>query len=221
MSAAASFGKIAKKGDDDPSATLTTETSPHYLYFTMDAVPDGDTRYKLLPPIRNKTNCNLLWELLKVKCIDLISSHHASVPTHLKFLDAGSFKRAVSGINGIGCSLSAVWTKLRMPAVDSEAVRERYIVRLAKWMSHAPARLLGIANKRGSIERGKFADIVVWQPNVPFDVDRRWTKFPELNPYRGKRMYGHIQCVFVRGQLAFEEGEVRSVGRLCMRSELV
>ncbi|MGI8591866.1 MAG: allantoinase AllB, partial [Nakamurella sp.] len=43
---------------------ITVETCPHYLVFDAEGVPDGDTRYKCCPPIRDAENRELLWQAL-------------------------------------------------------------------------------------------------------------------------------------------------------------
>jgi len=219
MSSASAVNEVRAFRTSYPHLDVTIETCPHYLFFTSEEIAPGETRLKAYPPIRNKTNCNLLWELLKVNSIDVIASGHAALSPDMKFLDTGSFKRALSGVNGIGYGLQAVWTKLRMPSIDSQQVRERYIVRLADWLSLNPARVLGISSQRGSIERGKSADFVVWQPDEFASFPQ--AKYPELTPYQNKTLYGRIACVYIRGLLAYDQGASFSVGKKCLKSEFV
>lgn len=212
VSSAAAVNKVLQFKQTGLSDSATVETCPHYLFFATDDIADGDTRLKTYPPIRNRSNCNLLWELLKVKAVEVLSSHHISIAQELKFVETGLFKKALSGINGLGYGLQAVWTKLRMPAVHSPSVREHYIVRLAKWMSLNPARLIGTSHVRGSIEKGKLADLVIWYPHEAFLA-------PEDSPYRGKRLYGRVKEVYLRGQKAYSEGALQAVGRTVTRSD--
>jgi len=107
LSSAAAVNKIRQNKSTNDS-TVTCDTCPHYMSFSDKDIQDGDTRFKDYPPIRNQANCNLLWELLKLKGIDIISSHHASIPSEYKNLDNGSFRKAVSGINGLGFSMQIV-----------------------------------------------------------------------------------------------------------------
>lgn len=50
---------------------LTAETCPHYLNFAHEEIPDGDTRFKCAPPIREAENRERLWEALMVRCAAL------------------------------------------------------------------------------------------------------------------------------------------------------
>lgn len=44
--------KEAKQRGD----SITVETCPHYLAFAAEDIPDGDTRFKCAPPIRDAAN---------------------------------------------------------------------------------------------------------------------------------------------------------------------
>lgn len=46
--------------------SITVETCPHYLAFSAEEIPDGDTRFKCAPPIREAANKEKLWEALMV-----------------------------------------------------------------------------------------------------------------------------------------------------------
>ena len=175
---------------------VTCEIPAAHLYFNSDSVPNGDTRFKNVPPIRNRGNFNLLWDLLKFKGIDLISSQHANIdPVHKP---VGNFQQALNGIASIGCSLQAVWTILNIPITRKELL-EHYIVRLAKWMSLHPAKVLGVDKERGTIEAGKIADLVVWDPWERSKADQQQIKYK--SPFVGQDFLGVIKCVYVKGKL--------------------
>jgi len=199
--------------------TITVETSPSYLFFTALTVPDGDTRLKSSPPIRNKQNCNLLWDLLKLSKIDILASHHQPIAPQFKYLDLGNFKKAVPGIASLGLALQAVWTRLRAPMVQSQS-SDSYIMRLAKWMAGNPAALVGVAAERGSIAVGKWADLVVWEPETLIKVEGRG-KFPAMCPYQGAKLRGKVVKVYVRGSLAFDNGSFYPVGSLQTRAHIL
>ena len=205
VSAATAINRILRK----PLPDVTVETCPHLLCFSMEEVQPGEVQLKSWPPVRNKTNCNLLWELLKVNGITMLASQHSCIPPAFK---PASFAKALSGVSGLGYSLQAVWTKLRMPAVHSQQMQDKYLVRLAKWMSLYPAKLLGVVQKRGSIEKGKWADLLVWQPFEKSTQGR--PKYPQTCPYSGKELYGRVHSVYVRGRLAYHAGQAFPVGSL-------
>jgi dihydroorotase-like cyclic amidohydrolase len=179
------------------------------------SIGESDTRFKSHPPIRNQANTNLLWDLLKLKGIDVISSGHASVHPNFK-LTKGDFQKAANGLPCIGFSLLAVWTTLNGPA-SSYSHLDHYIVRLAKWLSLYPAEVLNIASTRGSISKGKFADLVIWNPFEKQTISQDFSPFPECSPFIGSELYGKIFQVYLRGNLAYDQGRLKQRGRVVYR----
>ena len=207
LSSANAVNHIRKFKEDWPDIVVTCETCPHYLYWASDHIPNGATYLKATPPLRNRTNKQLLWELLKVKAVDMLSSHHS--PIHPDFKPSGSFRKALGGITGLGFSLQAVWTRL-MEESATEEEQEHYLVRLAKWTAAAPAKMLGLKN-RGGIEKGKLADLVLWAPREICTQDSL-SQFPELNPYCSEPLFGRVHRVYLRGTVAFSAGRCFPVG---------
>jgi len=150
---------------------LTVETCPHYLTFDAEHIPDGATEYKCCPPIRDERNREALWDALLAGTIDLVASDHSPATRELKLGADGDFGRAWGGISGLAVSLSAVWTGARARGIGLESV--------SAWLSAAPARLAGLADK-GVIRQGAAADLVAFAP------ERSYTVRAEQLPYRNK-----------------------------------
>lgn len=192
------------------SKILTCETTINHLYFTHTMITSKQTLYKTQPPIKNHTNCNFLWELLKLNVIDSISSFHTCIDSTYKFKPYKNFKRALNGINCLGFSLPAIWTKLRFP-VTSDSLLDSYIVRLSKWFSLNPAKIIGIDKHRGSIEKHKLADLIIWDP---YEVSENFPiSCPETAVFKDLRLSGRISRVYVRGSLVFDEGDFLPLGK--------
>jgi len=203
-------GAVNKAFSKRNEVKVTCETAPHYLYFSMEEVETGDTRFKTFPPIRNKANSALLLELLKLEAIDILASHHISVPHSIKLPSSHSFRQALNGINGLGFSLSAVWSILK-PHISTHF--QHYFIRLSKWMSLAPAKLLGIDHIKGEIKVGLHADLVLWDPFESFEAKSR-SKHGKMSPYDKKEMYGKVKAVYVRGKLAWSETQACARGTI-------
>lgn len=180
---------------------VTTETCPHYLYFTAVEIPDGDTRFKCAPPIRERENKEKLWDALKNGVLDFIVSDHSPSPPSMKFLDTGDFQRAWGGIASLQFGLSIVWTEARK--------RGFKVSDLARWMSHNPAKFVGLENHKGAIAPGHDADFVVWNPNQSFIVQPSTTFHRhKITPYEGKELFGAVVATFLRGDKVFDGGEI-------------
>ena len=180
---------------------VTCETCPHFLLFTDQAIGQGDTRFKNYPPVCDKTNCNFLWELLKVNSIDVVCSQHIPVPERYKF--GCNFRKAVNGINGLGFTLQTLWTVLKKPYTQLGRF-EHYIVRIAKWTALMPAKVLSLSD-RGAIAKGYQADLVIWDPFREVTIEKTFSSQPYQCPYVGLKLFGQILKVFVRGHLVFTQ----------------
>lgn len=194
---------------------VTCETCPHFLYFTDQSIKDGDTRLKCFPPIRNKSNCNFLWELVTMNSVDTICSQHIPIPQPYK---SPNFRTALPGVNGLGYTLQVLWTLLKRPFTDLGSF-EHYLIRLARWTAFNPAKILDIPN-RGSIEKGFRADLVIWSPLEQVTVRETYSAQTSQCAYLNTSLYGKIEKVLIRGQLAFSNGTFYPIGRVIRRGDL-
>jgi dihydroorotase-like cyclic amidohydrolase len=113
ISSVTAVNELLKVKETIPNISI--ETCGIYLCFTDRDIPDGYTLLKAYPPIRNTSNCNFLWDCLKLRTINIVSSGHVSSDPSLKFLEEGSFKKAVSGVNALGHSMQSFWTRVKTP----------------------------------------------------------------------------------------------------------
>ena len=51
--------------------SISVETCPHYLAFSSEEIPNGDTRFKCSPPIRDASNKEKLWEAVSVRILSI------------------------------------------------------------------------------------------------------------------------------------------------------
>lgn len=84
---------------------LSVETCHHYLSLAAEDIPDAHTEFKCCPPIREKSNQDILWEALLNKDIDLIVSDHSPATPGVKCLTygktRGDFIKAAGGISSL------------------------------------------------------------------------------------------------------------------------
>lgn len=183
---------------------LTVETCPHYLYFAAEEIPDGDTRYKCAPPIREQRNREQLWRALAEGVIDFIVSDHSPCPLPMKLLDRGDFLRAWGGISSLQFTLPIVWTEARR--------RGHHLHDIARWMCTNPAALVGLQQRKGKIARGFDADIVVWEPEAEFTVSHSMSFHKHKDtPYERRTLAGMVMRTYVRGHIVFDRGTFSSV----------
>ncbi|KAL3683365.1 hypothetical protein R1sor_001387 [Riccia sorocarpa] len=179
---------------------VSVETCPHYLAFASEEIPQGDTRFKCSPPIRDSSNRDKLWEALKRGSVDMLSSDHSPAPPEMKEIDSGDFLKAWGGISGLQFSLPVTWTAGKSHRVT--------LAQMARWWSSNPAKLANL-DRKGSIQFGKDADLVVWDPEQSYVVDDNYSIYHKhkVTPYAGWTLSGKIITTFVRGQQVYKEGE--------------
>lgn len=171
---------------------ITVETCPHYLTLTAEEIPDGATQFKCCPPIRDAANQDLLWQGLAEGVIDCVVSDHSPCTPDLKRFDTGDFGEAWGGVAGLQLGLPAMWTAARQRGVP--------LTDVVRWMSSAPAALVGLTEK-GAIEVGRDADLCVLAPDEEFTVDA--AKLFHRNPvsaYHGRTLTGLVRRTWSRGR---------------------
>jgi allantoinase len=179
---------------------ITAETCPHYLTFASEEIPDGATQFKCCPPIREHENREQLWSALDSGTIDMIVSDHSPCPPEMKLPETGDFLAAWGGISSL---------QLRLPAVWTEASRRGHSVAdLARWLCSAPAKLVGLENRKGMIAAGCDADLIIWNPAQQFKVTGTALHHRhKLTPYEGRTLNGVIEKTFLRGRKIYDGGE--------------
>jgi allantoinase len=186
---------------------VTAETCPHFLHLnaeTIDANPNGPTLCKSAPAIRSAANREQLWQALIDGTLDLIATDHSPCPPHMKRLKdnqigndaAGRFDLAWGGIPSLSTALSVLWTECTR--------RELTLSQLSHWTSAAPAKLAGLRTHIGSIEPGKQANLIAFDPDAIFTLTEDMLHYRhKISPYLGETLRGRVHTTYLRGQPVF------------------
>lgn len=154
--------KAQKKG-----LPVFAETCPHYLLFSDEVYkrPDEEVlRFIMSPPIRGEADRCRLWEGISDKIIDVISTDHC--PFNLrgqKDIGIRDFTRIPNGTGSIENRLSLIFTY----GVLQKRITPEHWVGL---VSAAPARIFGMSARKGSIDEGKDADLIIWNPDYTREI---------------------------------------------------
>ena len=183
----------------DERVPLTAETTPHYLFFDAESVPDGATEFKCAPPIREHANRERLWKGLD-DLIAIVSDHSPCLP---ELKRAPDIEHAWGGIASLQFALPIVWTEAKRRGVPLSAIAQR--------MSRGPAELAGLGARKGRLAPGYDADIVVWDPNAAFVVAPDIVQHRhKVTPYLGRTLSGVVKTTYLRGQKVWDDG--RAIG---------
>ena len=175
--------------------SVSGEVCPHHFTLTSDDIVEGDTNYKMNPPLRTKEDRQALLEGLKNDVFDVISTDHAP---HTMVEKGVSMKSAPFGIVGLETSVSLTITEL----VDKGWITP---MQMAEKMSYNPAKILHLANK-GSLKPGKDADVVVIDPKESYVIDvKDFVSKGKNTPFQGKKVNGKVKVTICGGRVVYED----------------
>lgn len=193
------------------------ETCPQYLFFTEENLcqPDG-AKFVCSPPVRSKADNAALWQGLEDGTIQVLATDHCpfffngqqaidyegeKVAIPGKELGKGDFTKIPNGLPGLGDRLPVFWTH---GVVAGRISVERFV----ELTSTNPAKIFGLYPKKGCLQVGSDADIVIWDPNlkVKYGVSVAQHR-TDYNLYEGWNLEGMPDLVMQRGDILVEDGE--------------
>lgn len=202
----------------NPALPFYVDTSIPYVFFNMDMIKNGQTKFKASPPIREKAEQKLIIKSLRKGVFDTVSSFHLQTPMSYKNIERGNFRRAFEGISCLGFNLPSVWTRLYLNErkifkdkknnfVELEKNLNKTFKMLIRTMSKRPAEIFKINHQKGDLLPGKDADILIWNPFVVKKIEREdiLLKQPKLFVFRGYKVYGEVVATFLRGDIVFQK----------------
>lgn len=175
----------------DAGLNVTAGTSIHHLALNALDVADYRTFFKLKPPLRDEDDRLAVVEALASGLIDVVCSMHTPQDEESK---RRPFEEAASGAVGLETLLPAA---LRL-------VHGGYITLPALWraLSLNPARRMGMQS--GRLARGAPADLVLFDPDAPFVLDRFALRSKSKNtPFDDARLQGKVRGTWVAGTRVF------------------
>lgn len=172
---------------------VTGEVCAHHFTLSSEDILSDDGNYKMNPPLRSKEDVEALKEGLRLDIMDVIATDHAP---HSAKEKEGSMKKSAFGIVGLETSASLVYSELVEPGVLT-------VMQMAEKMSYNPAKILGLENK-GSISEGKEADIVIFNPEAEYVIDKNTFFSKGKNtPFHGRRVRGEVAYTMVAGKIVY------------------
>jgi dihydroorotase len=176
----------------DAGLMVTAAASINHLTLNEIDVGSYRTFCKLAPPLRAEADRVALVEALASGLIDAVMSDHDPQDVETKRLP---FEEAAPGAIGIETMLAA---SLRLVHNGDIALPV-----LLKAVSTRPAELLGLPG--GSLRPGSPADVVVFDPDAPWVLDRADLKSKCKNtPFDEARLQGRVTRTIVAGRTVYE-----------------
>ena len=173
-------------------AQITCETAPHYFSLTDKACEGFCTNAKMNPPLRDAEDVAAVIEGLMDGTIDAIATDHA--PHHRDEKEV-EFDKALNGIVGLETSLPLGITHLVRPG-------KLTLSQLIEKMSTVPAKIIGI--DRGSLQQGKIADLVLFDPEEKYVIHGDdFASKGRNTPFDGHEVYGKVLMTISEGKVVY------------------
>ncbi len=178
------------------------ESCPHYLTLTCEEMKRQGGKTKIAPPLREQHDLDAVWQAVSDGTVQVIGSDHAPWPLDNKSLPAEKFSEIFFGAPTI---------ETMLPIMYSEGVAKGRIglPRLVELLCENPARIFGLAPRKGAIAVGADADLVLFDPNVEWKVEtKEMHSLAGYNPYEGWSVRGKPMATIIRGQFVMKDGQL-------------
>jgi dihydroorotase len=170
---------------------VTAGVSIHHLTLNELDVGDYRTFFKVKPPLRSEEDRLAMVQAVADGLIDIICSMHTPQDEESKRLP---FEEAAAGAVALETFLPAAMRLYHAGAMT--------LPQLFRAMALNPANRLNLP--QGRLTVGAPADLVLFDPNAPFLLDRSKLHSKSKNtPFDGQRMEGKVRATFVAGQQVF------------------
>jgi dihydropyrimidinase len=175
------------------------ETCPQYLTMTDAKLQKLGPLAKIGPPLRGEKDRLALWKAIQKGLIDVVASDHA--PKVKKMEDP--FFEAPYGSPQSETMLTVAYDE----GVNKIGIRPNKLVQL---LSENPAKIFGLYPKKGTIQKGSDADLVIFDPKVSYTIkhENQHSGAP-YTLYEGRKCLGKPVLTMQRGKVLVEDGEMK------------
>ncbi len=193
---------------------IYAETCPQYLHFTSEVYKREDGRnFVCSPPMKGPDSRQALWEGIQTGFIDTISTDHCPFQQAEKDWGLQDFRKIPNGCSGIENMYPFM-----LAAAGAGRISYSKVVELC---CANTASLFGCLSK-GSLDVGKDADIVIYDPEQDFTIHQsNMHSDADHTIWEGLTLHGYPVQTYVRGTLVYDHGEftgTRGYGRFLKRA---
>ncbi|MCB2156589.1 amidohydrolase family protein [bacterium] len=151
------------------------------------------------PPLRGRGAQHALWSALDDGLLNMVSSAHH--PRTVEEVREGQ-KDAMSAEGG-GTGITHL-----LPLLHSEGVAKWRLTleSLSQCACADPAKLAGLYPRKGSLQIGSEADLVILDPSKSYRIQPAGAAVGHYDPYAGIEVSGTVEAVYLRGHRVFGNG---------------
>ena len=174
---------------------VIAETTPHYLFLDRSKLsgPEGPL-YVMTPPLRTKEDNEALQEALVDGEIQVVATDHCAFTREQK-LESSDVRTIYPGIPGTEELLPLIYNFGHVSGQLS-------IGQIVNLLSTGPAKAFGLYPKKGVLQEGSDADIVLFDPSEIWTISSATThSASHYTPYEGMTVMGRVKMTYLRGRL--------------------
>ncbi|WP_324825480.1 allantoinase AllB [Sinanaerobacter sp. ZZT-01] len=179
------------------------ETCPHYLLMDDSFLESYGPYAKCNPPLRDKMRVERMWGYVNDGTVDFIGSDHAPYTYEEKKKGEKNIFQCPAGIPCI---------EMRLPLMLNAVSQGKLsLAKMVELLCTNPAKTFGLSHRKGSIQVGADADIILVDPKEPYTVKTSdmYTKCRDsAKIFDGMKLTGRLKASIVRGRIVMENGNV-------------
>jgi dihydropyrimidinase len=206
----------------DRGQNVFGETCPQYLYLSLEEQLGASSdqwgafegaKWVCSTPLRSRAegHQDSMWQALRTNDLQMVSTDHCPFcMKDQKDLGIGDFRKIPNGIGSIEHRMDLMYQGV----VTGELTLERWV----ELTSTTPARMFGMYGKKGVIQPGADADIVIYDPNghtsIGLAVDgngeptgRSHHMNMDYSAWEGFEIDGHVDTVLSRGKVVVDDNQ--------------
>ena len=159
-------------------------------------------RYVISPPLREKSDNDALWRALAEGEIQTVATDHCAFTLAQKELGRNDFRKIPGGMPGVETSGEVIYSEgVARGRISAE--------KMCEVLCENPAKLYGLYPRKGVIQEGSDADLVILDPNrTKLITASRQVSRCDYAPLEGRTLTGVVESVWLRGQQVVEDGKV-------------
>jgi len=176
---------------------ITAEVCVHHLWFSDEDYDTHGSRIKWNPAVKSSADRDALWKALLDDRIDVIATDHAP---HTNEEKDSNYTTCPSGGPLVQHALPAMLEAFHENKISLEKIVEK--------MCHNPAILFQIKN-RGFIRTGYHADLVIFNLNKPWTVNKKNILYKcGWSPFEGKSFKSRISHTIINGEVIYDNFKI-------------
>jgi dihydropyrimidinase len=206
-----SSGRALQVAEDAMARGLPVyvEARPMYLHLTQEVYQRPDVGLYLGgPPIRDQWDQDKLWEGIAKGTVHTIGTDHTGYSRETK-LDT---TQTIASVHAVGTKrLGTPNLQEYLPMMFSEGVLTSRITleQFVAVTSTNAAKLFGFYPRKGTIQVGSDADIVIWDPTITKQIrEEDLLSGAGYSAYEGWEVTGFPRTTIRRGEIVYDNGVV-------------